>query len=594
MSSVRSRGSCVSIADTSGQLLFYAYTRYGMSGNTTLVMNKNNQIMQNRSNIVGEGWYTELIIIPYANQNDLYYLFSISVTGSSQLGLYYSVIDMSMNGGLGIVTQKNMQLSNLQSVDGIQAIRHSNGRDWWLLFLPWPVNPSNEFQTFLIDTNGISGPIIQTVGSNRVGVSDGIAFTQNGTRFYLKTHFGLVERYDFDRCSGVISNPLNIEPESNGNFYFGIAISKNDSILYLSNQNSNSHGYLFQYNLIAPNIATSRDTIFDFDYSIFPNNCVGQLRLAPDNKIYMTSTDWGTSSLYYDSMTYTPYNMNLGVINSPNYLGTPCNFQPFSFSLGGKRTYWSLPNNPNYDLGPLVNSPCYFSVNFSATDSICAGNCIDFTNYTLNANSYQWNFPGAIPNTSTDINPQSICYLNPGNYDVTLIASDATGSDTLTLTNYITVFPSPPQAITQIGDTLFAIPQAGTYQWYFNGIVINGATGSFYVAQQSGDYNVVHTDTNGCEVEAAVTNVVADVQSRIDNRQLTIFPNPVTDKFTIPANLFEPEKPVDISIFNVPGEKLYHTIDYRREMDCGFLSPGMYILELISDSKIYRAKFVKN
>jgi hypothetical protein len=32
--------------------------------------------------------------------------------------------------------------------------------------------------------------------------------------------------------------------------------------------------------------------------------------------------------------------------------------QPFSFYLGGKRTYHGLPNNPNYELGPLAGSIC--------------------------------------------------------------------------------------------------------------------------------------------------------------------------------------------------------------------------------------------
>lgn len=35
-----------------------------------------------------------------------------------------------------------------------------------------------------------------------------------------------------------------------------------------------------------------------------------------------------------------------------------CDFQPFSSSFGGKRTYYGLPNNPNYSLGPLAGSGC--------------------------------------------------------------------------------------------------------------------------------------------------------------------------------------------------------------------------------------------
>jgi hypothetical protein len=50
--------------------------------------------------------------------------------------------------------------------------------------------------------------------------------------------------------------------------------------------------------------------------------------------------------------------MNLSVINSPDSLGVACNLQPFSFYLGGKRSYAGLPNNPDYDLPALAGSPC--------------------------------------------------------------------------------------------------------------------------------------------------------------------------------------------------------------------------------------------
>ena len=55
---------------------------------------------------------------------------------------------------------------------------------------------------------------------------------------------------------------------------------------------------------------------------------------------------------------YNYINQNLGVVNFPDSLGLACDFQPFSFYLGGKRTYWGLPNNPEYDLGPVVGSAC--------------------------------------------------------------------------------------------------------------------------------------------------------------------------------------------------------------------------------------------
>ncbi len=50
--------------------------------------------------------------------------------------------------------------------------------------------------------------------------------------------------------------------------------------------------------------------------------------------------------------------MNLSVINYPDSLGIACGYSPYSFYLGGKRTYYGLPNNPDYDLPALTGSPC--------------------------------------------------------------------------------------------------------------------------------------------------------------------------------------------------------------------------------------------
>ncbi|MBK8846512.1 MAG: T9SS type A sorting domain-containing protein [Bacteroidetes bacterium] len=75
--------------------------------------------------------------------------------------------------------------------------------------------------------------------------------------------------------------------------------------------------------------------------------------------MYITSWyDWGFPAYPYPDSVRNMFNENLGVINYPDSIGKACNFQPFSFNLGGKRVYAGLPNNPNYSLGRLVGSPC--------------------------------------------------------------------------------------------------------------------------------------------------------------------------------------------------------------------------------------------
>ncbi|MBK9423874.1 MAG: T9SS type A sorting domain-containing protein [Bacteroidetes bacterium] len=359
-SSVVSRGSCVSIADTNGILQFYAGTRAGLSGNTTLVFNSADTIMDNGDSIVGEGWYKELLITPIPNSSNLYYLFSIGLTGSSQEGLFYSIIDMNTNGGLGAVLQKNIQLVNFKVVDGISAIKHANGRDFWFVFRN-ASNFSNGHYKLFISPNGISNVILSNLGSINTTNAGRYSFSSDGSKLVYVNFKGLFEIYDFDRCTGLLSNPVTIHPEPPTspypNRFVSIEFSESGRFLYASTYNINQSA-LFQYDLLSGNPSGTRDTL-EYNPGISIGN--GFLRRGPDEKIYFGRA-WECAAFpqcypYPDSV-YNSVNMNLSVINSPDSLGAACNYTPFSFYLGGKRTYYGLPNNPDYDMPALMGSPC--------------------------------------------------------------------------------------------------------------------------------------------------------------------------------------------------------------------------------------------
>jgi len=235
---------------------------------------------------------------------------------------------------------------------------------------------------------------------------------------------------------------------------------------------------------------------------------------------------------------------------------------------------------------------------FTSPNHICPGTCTDITNLSFNATSFEWILPGGTPSLSTDANP-NVCYNAPGNYSITLIATNAVTSDTLMLTNFITVYPfPPPQGILQNGDTLFANAGGVTYQWFLNGNPINGATSYFLIATQSGNYNVVVADANGCEVEAVINNVIASLTPALSKAEgVTAFPNPVEGTITIDGKLFEGVT-TEISIYNVLGEKVFHSqcafsTNDNCKLDCNLLSSGTYILEVTSDERILRSKFMK-
>ena len=92
-----------------------------------------------------------------------------------------------------------------------------------------------------------------------------------------------------------------------------------------------------------------------------------------------------------------------------------------------------------------VNACTPPTAGFSADSiDICERTCVNFTDQSINgASGWKWLFPGGTPSSSTDQNPQQICYYTPGTYPVTQIVYNQFGSDTLVLPGYMNVNTCP-------------------------------------------------------------------------------------------------------------------------------------------------------
>jgi len=84
--------------------------------------------------------------------------------------------------------------------------------------------------------------------------------------------------------------------------------------------------------------------------------------------------------------------------------------------------------------------------NFAASaNNLCLASSVNFTDLSSGLpESWEWEFPGGTPSSSTDQNPVGIIYANTGSYDVTLTVHK-TGVDpsTTTKTAYINVYNFP-------------------------------------------------------------------------------------------------------------------------------------------------------
>lgn len=282
---------------------------------------------------------------------------------------------------------------------------------------------------------------------------------------------------------------------------------------------------------------------------------------------------------------------------------------PTQGGIGGYKSQDARGLN-DYWIIKLCDSTLLPAANFISSDfMICPGTCTSFLNYSSNAITYLWCFPGGVPSSSTDSIPPSICYASPGNYDVTLVAGNYFSYDTLVLQNFITVFPqTAPQSITQINDTLYSNQSFVSYQWYFNGNIISGATSYFYFAQANGDYNVVCSDSNGCELEAAIFNVLTDVGNFTLIPDIQTFPNPASQTLQVilPSSvIYSGSSPVMFLIFDIKGNRVLSDeqqifpissvkIHNEISIDVSMLDEGMYWLQTIIGNESVWSKFVKS
>jgi gliding motility-associated-like protein len=164
---------------------------------------------------------------------------------------------------------------------------------------------------------------------------------------------------------------------------------------------------------------------------------------------------------------------------------------------------------------------------FSSSDSVfCVGTCIDFTDLSANTPSgWSWHFFGADTPTSSTQNPTNICYSSAGTFDVALVSSNPSGSDSLFIADFITVNALPtivtsPDTAICTGDTVNLTASGGTTYLWDNGLGIGQNQTDTPTLNTT--YTVYVTDVNLCLDSAQVDVTINSLPTITASNDTTI------------------------------------------------------------------------
>ena len=274
--------------------------------------------------------YGALILPKPCRENTSFLILHQRVTNYYGLvtDLLQSTVDITLNNGLGDVTEKNETIIKDTLGNGFSAVRHANGRDWWVI-----VPEANSSCYYITNINPelpiITKECVDTV-INIFGVN--CLFTADGNHFIHLTSRQLntkVKCLKFDRSNGILSDCKTFTIRREVQWY-GFAISPNSRYFYTSIGDS-----LLQYDLFSTDIESSEVVVSKMNIAEY--NGYGYLQLAPDGKIYVGA---GT------------HVSTLHIINFPDNPGLSCNVEKSGINKFG--TTAEMPFFPNFRLGAAV------------------------------------------------------------------------------------------------------------------------------------------------------------------------------------------------------------------------------------------------
>ncbi|MEP7263662.1 MAG: T9SS type B sorting domain-containing protein [Bacteroidota bacterium] len=371
---VAAKGSTV-MSNCSGDLLFYS--------NGKDVFNAQHQHLIN----LNGNSFNPVISIPVPEQPDRYYLFYMTDTATG-CRLFFSIIDMSLNGGT-VILRNQMLAQNLCSK--LAGVHQENKKDFWLVTHNFN---SDEFFSYSITSTGINfTPVVSSAGpviSGATNFDGALEFSIDGRSLVNVVPDGHIGIYNFNRQTGQVQ--LNMDLSSLAISHpDGASLSPGKKMLYI---NSPSNYTLYQVDLTLPSL-----------------NEIIQSKILMDS---ISSGLWGEMQIASDGNIYIAIAIStmLAEIKHPDKRFPLCGYNRYATFLNGNSSNLGLPNfvQTFFDVPTelSISELCYDTINTAQLSPVadsavvtwmadsgvtilnrgamhCTFSCSHFGDYTLHA-----------------------------------------------------------------------------------------------------------------------------------------------------------------------------------------------------------------
>jgi hypothetical protein len=191
----------------------------------------------------------------------------------------------------------------------------------------------------------------------------------------------------------------------------------------------------------------------------------------------------------------------------------------------------------------LLQSPTVPLVTVSPSAAFCQGDTATLTvSNPCSGCDYSW-LPGAQTGNSIQVAAANTYSVNASNNCGQLSSNSVS----------ITVHPLPPSPAISVNGNQLTSSAASGNQWYLDSSLIGGAVQQTFVAQQSGNYHVVVTDSNNCSAQSGAVSLTLTGISGLETKLfVAVYPNPTTGDVNV--QFADGQKNVSVEVFDVAGK----------------------------------------